>query len=157
MDFTMPHDDVVTLTRCCDIDAMLWHWHNVVTLAWCYDIDAHLLALCEGIHQWLVYSTQKWPVMQSCDVSMNRLVNKQLSCWWFEMPCHSFDVTVMKLGHTICYNIVWCYITFTLISTSHTQNIKSYFTLCDLIGVIISSHLSALCSVLSRILSTDTP
>ena len=58
--------------------------------------------LVGGIHWSLVDSPHKGPMMQSFDVffdaSMKKLLNQQLSCWWFEMPCSSCDFTIMDSG-----------------------------------------------------------
>ena len=45
-----------------------------------------------------------WPIVKGIHhlefdvffvVSLNMLLNKQSSCWWFEMPWHSCNITVM--------------------------------------------------------------
>ena len=42
------------------------------------------------------------------DVSMNRLLNKQSSCRWFEIPWHACDVTVMwVLGFGYCVTVAY--------------------------------------------------
>ena len=51
--------------------------------------------------QSLVDSPHKWPVVMSFDVisvvgHLHKLLNKQLSCQWFETPWWQCDVTVMK-------------------------------------------------------------
>ena len=54
------------------------------------------LAFCESLmdspHKWPV----KWCIYDIVVVSLN-LLNKQLTCHWFEMPWHSCDVTVMAM------------------------------------------------------------
>ena len=38
------------------------------------------------------------------DVSQNKLLKKQLSCWWFEKPC---DISAMKLlSETALSNLI---------------------------------------------------
>ena len=53
----------------------------------------------KGIHQWLVDSAHKGSVIWSFhvffDISMNKLLIKHSSGWWFEMLQHLFDITVM--------------------------------------------------------------
>ena len=57
-----------------------------------------------GIHQWLVDSPHKGPVIQIFDVLFVVKLNKQLNCYWFEMPqlCH---VTVWYNMWSILYAI----------------------------------------------------
>ena len=73
--------------------AIAWWWqgHGMEMLS--------LLVLCGLIHQWLMDSPHKGPVIYSFDVffavNLNRLLGKQSSCQWVEMPWCSCDVTVM--------------------------------------------------------------
>ena len=45
--------------------------------------------------------THKGPVLWSFDVfvffvgPINKLLNKLSSCWWFQMPWHLYNITVM--------------------------------------------------------------
>ena len=54
-----------------------------------------------GMHWSPVDSPHKGPVVQNFDAffaaGLNKLLNKQLSWWWFEMPWCSCDVAVLSL------------------------------------------------------------
>ena len=58
----------------------------------------HYWLFVRGIHQGLVDSPVKGPVMQSFDdsfdVSLNKLLNKQSRGRWIKMSWHSYDVIV---------------------------------------------------------------
>ena len=66
-------------------------------------------------HKWLVDSPHKGPVMQKFDVLFNflliKLLNKQLSYWWFEIPW--------------CVSMVWPFYV-------HFDNLLSAFGECNL-------------------------
>ena len=71
----------------------------------------HYWPFVKGIHQSLVDSPHKGPVMQSSHiffvVSLNKLLNKQPCYQWFEMKWHSCDITVMIRGqHYQLYNLL---------------------------------------------------
>ena len=66
-----------------------------------------------GIHRSLVDSPHKGPVMQNIEVffiiTINKLLNIQLSCWWFETPynlcnCHCNATSQSKSRKLSCYN-----------------------------------------------------
>ena len=79
------------------LDWVLLSW----MLSWwcCNNMEKSYWPFVRGIHQWLVDSLHKGPVMWTFDisivVSLNNLLNKQLSGWWFETPRCSCDVTVV--------------------------------------------------------------
>ena len=62
-----------------------------------------LLAPCEGIHQSQVDFPHEgpvmWPFKNFFVVNLTKLLNKQLSCWWFEMLWCSCHVTVKVRLH----------------------------------------------------------
>ena len=73
-----------------------------------------VLALCEGnTPELLVDSLHKGPVMQHfdvfCDVSLNKLLNKQSICQWFKTPQCSCDICITKHYFT---NVLLSYITY---------------------------------------------
>ena len=74
-------------------------WCCVLTMQ-CFP---HYWPFVRGIHFSSVDSPHKGPVMWGLDVvfvvSLNKLLNKQLrhSWWWYEMPWHKSDITVMLL------------------------------------------------------------
>ena len=72
--------------------AMMVWWNHMGTFS-------ALLALCMG--NLLVDSLNKGPLMWSFDVSfvveLEKLLNKHLSCWWFEMPWCPCEVIVMHI------------------------------------------------------------
>ena len=61
-------------------------------------------------HGWPVDSPHKGPVMQSFlvffDDSLNKLLIKQLCCWWSKTPWHSCDVTLIILFVDPCW-VIW--------------------------------------------------
>ena len=84
----------------------------------------HYWLFVRGIHQSLVDSPHRGPVMHSIGVffaiNPNKLLNKWSSCWRFQMSWHSYDTTVMSSTNdlwvvTIAYhlpeNCMWtaCY------------------------------------------------
>ena len=92
-------------------------------------------------------SPHKGSVMRSFDVffdvSQNKLLNKQLSCWWSEMPWCSCDITVMRIfimvttGMSLgCHWVVtvngckrYCQVLTTLMHPVMTKlSLKGYFT-----------------------------
>ena len=97
-----------------------WGFHDDVK-TWISSL--HYWPFVRGIHQWLVDSPHKWPVMQRAFLSSlvdspheglvmqrfdgfgvvdpSKLLNKKQSCWWFEMPWNSCDITVMNAIFTI--------------------------------------------------------
>ena len=72
----MPQDDIIT-SKCLKITGPLWG----------------------EIHQYLVDSPHKGPVMQilnvSFVVSLNKLWGKQICYWWFKMTWSLYDITVI--------------------------------------------------------------
>ena len=66
-------------------------WKYFTKSWWHHDMETlpKLLALCGGIHQWLL-SFEAFFI-----VCPNKLLNKQSNCQWFKMPWHSFDVIVI--------------------------------------------------------------
>ena len=55
----------------------------------------HNCPFMRGVHQSPVDSLHKWPVMERFNASffanMNKLLHKESSCWWFEMPWRSSE------------------------------------------------------------------
>ena len=81
-------------------------------------------------HNTLVDSPHRGPVMQSFSVSfvvsLNKLLNQQLCCWWFERLCHC-KVTYLCHIMIVLQNIIFCY--FVYISVwIHTHVTKPTFS-----------------------------
>ena len=61
----------------------------------------HYLPFVRGIHQSTIDLFHKASVMHSSDASfvihLNKLLNRQSSCQWFQMPWCSCDITVMMI------------------------------------------------------------
>ena len=55
----------------------------------------HYRPFVMGIHRSPIDSPHKWPITRSVVVILNKLLNKQLSCRWFETKQCLCDVTVM--------------------------------------------------------------
>ena len=64
------------------------------------------------------------PVMRSCCIfffdSQNKLLNKQLRCWWIATPQHSCDVTVI-VG---CVSFWWCITRTPIVKSCNTRYSK---------------------------------
>ena len=60
----------------------------------------------------IVRHPRKRPVMSSSDVffyvALNKLLNTQSRCRWFEKPWRSCDVTVMALQFKVQLHTIWC-------------------------------------------------
>ena len=77
---------------------------NSKIVLWCHhdmEIFSHCWHFMRRNHRWPVDSPHKGPVMQSFlvffDDSLNKLLIKQLCCWWSKTPWHSCDVTLIIL------------------------------------------------------------
>ena len=61
----------------------------------------HYLPFVRGIHQSTIDLLHKASVMHSSDASfvihLNKMLNRQSSCQWFQMPWCSCDITVMMI------------------------------------------------------------
>ena len=69
----------------------LSHVLSIPTMSWV--VSGRILLQCVQTER----NTRTFPVMRTfvfVSVSLNKLLNKQSSCHWFETPC-SYDVTVM--------------------------------------------------------------
>ena len=74
---------------------LCWEKINIWESWCCYDRDTLstlLWPFMGGFHQSLVHFSYKGPIIQYFDVS---LMLVWLSCWWFEIPRCSCDITVM--------------------------------------------------------------
>ena len=73
---------------------------NVKILWWCHDMEMvlTLLTLCEGNPLVTSRFPHKGPIMQSFNVVLNKLINKQLSCLRSETPYPSCDISVMTVS-----------------------------------------------------------
>ena len=95
-----------------------------------YGNGFHTIApFVKEFHNTLVDSPHRGPVMQifsvSFVVSLNKLLNQQFSCWWFERLCHCKNDTFMSHHDIIAkYNFLLFCISFRL--KTHTCY-KTYF------------------------------
>ena len=71
-----------------------------------HEILFTLLSLYQGDLMVIGDSLNKGPVMQSIDiffvVGLNKLLNKQSSCFWFKMPLHSCDILCFAYCEHCC-------------------------------------------------------
>ena len=98
-------------------------------MSW-YGNGFHITApFVKEFHNTLVDSPHRGPVMQSFSVpfvvSLNKLLNQQFSCWWFERLCHC---KVTHLCHIIILlqNLVFCYFVY-LSVWIHTHMLQNLF------------------------------
>ena len=105
-------------------------------MSW-YENGFHITApFVKEFHNALVDSPRRGPVMQSFSVSfvvsLNKLLNHQFSCWWFERLCHC-KVTHLCDIMVLLQNI-FCY--FVYLSIWIHARYKTYF-----FGSLMFSHL----------------
>ena len=81
-------------------------------MSW-YGNGFHITApFVKEFHNTLVDSPHRGPVMQSFSVSfvvsLNKLLNQQFSCWWFERLCHCKATHLCHIM-ILLQNIIFCY------------------------------------------------
>ena len=97
-------------------------------MSW-YGKGFHITApFVKEFHNTLVDSPHRGTVMQSFSVSfvvsLNKLLNQQFSCWWFERLCHC-KVTHLCHIMILLQNIIFCY--FVYLSIWIHTCYKTYF------------------------------
>ena len=87
------------------------------------------LSLLKEFHNTLVDSPHRGPMMQSFSVSfvvnLNKLLNQQFSCWWFERLCHC-QVTHLCHIMILLQNLIFLLFCITFRLNTHTCY-KTYF------------------------------
>ena len=86
----------------CAVFMMMW-WHGNT-----FCITGPLWGESTGRWWNLITKGQLYGAWYFLVVSLNRLLNKQSSCWCFEMPWHSCDVTVMLTAEGLAVCCPWC-------------------------------------------------
>ena len=103
------------LVSLCGGNPLVMHWWPFVRRIHCSCISVPLwgesaglalVAVCEGNPPVMVDSLHKGPLMRIFHISVVslKMLNKQSSCQWCEMPCHSRNITVMK---SLVLNWLW--------------------------------------------------
>ena len=101
----------------CEGNPQVNHWPFVRRIHWWItgplwgESTGESLVLCEGnplVNHWpFVRRIHWWIIMLSFDfplVNLNKLLNKQPSCWWLEMPWGSCDITAIN---TVQFGCCW--------------------------------------------------
>ena len=99
-------------------------------MSW-YGNGFHIIApFVKEFHNTLVDSPHRGPVMQifsvSFVVSLNKLLNQQFSCWWFERLCHC-KVTHLCHIMILLQNMIFCYFVYPSVWI-HTHVTKPTFS-----------------------------
>ena len=69
--------------------------YTMYIMMWWHGKYSALLAISERNYQVTYGLPHKGPVMQSCNISLNKLLNKQWSWQRFEMPWHPYCIILM--------------------------------------------------------------
>ena len=112
-----------------------------------YGNGFHITALfVTEFHNILVDSPHRGPVMQifsvSFVVSLNKLLNQQFSCWWFERLCHCKvthlchimillqNIFVLLFCISFCLNTHTCYKTYFFVFNQFSPRLQQLLYFC---------------------------
>ena len=107
-----------------------WHDHVMIWKRFPYHCP-----LCKWIPQHTSgFSSQMQSFSVSFVVSLNKLLNQQFSCWWFERLCHC-KVTHLCHIMILLQNIIFCYFVYLPSEYTHMlQNLLFRFSVIWCVG-----------------------